>query len=70
MNLKQKENLELEVRHKLMQTTVRKYKILRIRAKISYHAFIARHTIFEHIMKQITKTNELIHGQSELTIKH
>ena len=34
-----------------------KYKILRIRYKISYHAFIERNTVLEHVMIKILKTH-------------
>ena len=49
-----------------MKITVKKYNILRIRAKISYHAFLEQNTIFEHVMKQISKSSETIHGVSDL----
>ena len=40
-----------KINHNLMKITVKKYHILRIRAKISFHAFMDKNTIFEHIMK-------------------
>lgn len=43
-------------RFMLIKTTCFKYKIMRMRSKISYHAFCENQTIPELIMTQILKT--------------
>ena len=49
-----------------MKITAKKYSILRIRAKISYHAFMLDHTIFEHFMLQINYSGLDLYGVSDL----
>ena len=48
---------EIIGKHRAMTKTMLKYKILRIRYKISYHAFIERRTILEHFMRGILKSH-------------
>lgn len=45
----------------MIKATLR-YTILKIRAKISYHAFLKKETILQQFIKQILKTNNLLYG--------
>ena len=49
-----------------MKITVRKYILLRVRSKISYHAFIRKQTIIEHFLKSISNTYYKFNGVSKL----
>ena len=53
-----------------MGITMKKYSILRIRGKISFHAYLARHTIFEHILRNIGKSYYAFYGLTELVNKN
>lgn len=70
MNDEQLENIKKRVAHQVMHKTLLKYKILRIRAKISYEAFISRQTISEMFMTRILDTfnlfeeNKIIQGDN------
>ena len=61
-----KENMKSEINHRIMTKTMLRFTILRIRAKISYHAYMNRNTIMEHFMKQTTKSNRIFNGHSQL----
>lgn len=41
------------ISHQLMYKTLLKYKIMRVRGKISFHAFSKNKTILEHIVSKI-----------------
>ena len=53
-----------------MRITLKKYSILRIRGKISFYAYLARHTIFEHVLRNIGKTYYEFYGLTELVDKN
>jgi len=54
-----------KIDHKVMQRTMLRYQIMRIRSKISYYAFQARESIVEKILKQIVKTYSFFYGEPE-----
>ena len=45
-----------------MRKTILKYKIMRIRIKISYYAFMKNQTVAELIMNQIISTYNTLNG--------
>ena len=49
-----------------MLLTVKKFKILKMRSKISYHAFLKKSTILEHFLENIQKSHQIFHGVSEV----
>jgi hypothetical protein len=56
------------VKHHLMMAAMSKYNILRIRMKISYHAFLKKHTISEHIMRQVVRSHECLLKENSIPI--
>ena len=64
----EKQTIRKKIDHQVMVQTILKVKILRIRMKISYHAFMRNITIFELFLKQITTTHKAFNGRNQLLI--
>lgn len=64
----QTEEIMRTIDHKVMQRTMLRYQIMRIRSKVSYHAFQARESIVEKILKQIVKTYSYFYGEPESSL--
>ena len=56
MDNERKQEIKEEVRTVIFRQTITKYRILSVKAKISYHAFVKRQTIAELIFRQILNT--------------
>ena len=55
-----------EIRHKMMCSTMRKYNLIRIRIKISWHSFHARTSICELFLKEVLASYSILRGQPEI----
>ena len=51
------EQIYQQINHNLMMKAMLRYTILKIRAKISYHAFLRNQTILQLILQQILLTH-------------
>jgi len=56
MDDERKEEIREEIKTYIYKKTVKKYRVLSVRSKISYHAFIKKMTIVEFLLNQILKT--------------
>ncbi len=67
--LKERNELSQETKLKILKSVSFKYKLMGIRSKISYYAFINKKTVAELIISQILKTYEhfLQQNQYQLT---
>ena len=62
----QKQRIHETVKHQIMKRTMQRYNLVRIRAKISYMAFIKRQTIPELICNSILESHKILVRQNEI----
>jgi hypothetical protein len=59
----------IETKHNLMVATIKKYNLIRIRIKLSYHSLVSRSSICEMFLGKILLTYRHFHGQPEILKK-
>ena len=62
----EKQRIHETVKHQIMKRTMQRYNLVRIRAKISYMAFIQRQTIPELICNSILESHKILVRQNEI----
>jgi hypothetical protein len=63
VSAKEEQKMMRIIKHRLMRKTLMKYKVLRIRTKISYHAFMNIQTILHCFVNRILDSYDLLNGQ-------
>ena len=64
------QKLEKKVINRVTVMTLFKYKVLRVRYKLSYHALIKRRSVMEHIIKQIISSFRFLKDSHQIILPH